>query len=62
MRDGDCGNEDGGAGERRREGGGASSKLRSRSPFLGDLGRENGILETAEVFERVGCGNARACI
>lgn len=52
-----------GPGERRRLGGGASSKLRSRSALRGERGRENGVTVAAVVLERVGRGSARlACI
>ena len=49
-----------GAGDLRNDGGGASSKLRSKSTFLGDRGRGNVV--AVVVLDRVGRGKARACI
>ena len=56
------GNADGGGpGERLSEGGGASSRFKSRSGLRGERGKGD---ETAPavVFERVGVGSVRACI
>ena len=56
------GNADGGGpGERLSDGGGASSRLRSRSGFRGERGKGDETVPTV-VFERIGVGSARACI